>query len=50
MTPSKRVILWAFDAVEINGEDARAQPIEERKHALANLLYRQRDGIAFNTH
>ena len=25
-------------------------PIEERKRALANLLRRQRDGIAFNAH
>jgi bifunctional non-homologous end joining protein LigD len=45
-----RAILCAFDLLEVNGEDIRREPIEECKHALANLLYRERDGIAFNTH
>jgi hypothetical protein len=27
-----------------------ARPIEERKHKLANLLFREQDGIAFNHH
>jgi bifunctional non-homologous end joining protein LigD len=43
-------VLCAFDLLEINGEDIRTQPIEERKHALANVLYREREGIAFNAH
>lgn len=29
---------------------AAPAPIEERKHALANVLYRERDGIIFNQH
>ena len=43
-------MLCAFDLIELDGKDLRKRPIEERKHALANLLYRMRDGIAFNTH
>jgi hypothetical protein len=38
------------DLLELDGNDLRRTPIEERKHALANLLYRGRDGIAFNKH
>ena len=44
------VILCAFDLLELDGKDLRRAPIEERKAALAKLLRRQRDGIAFNEH
>jgi bifunctional non-homologous end joining protein LigD len=30
--------LYAFDLIELDGEDLRRQPIEERKRALARLL------------
>jgi ATP-dependent DNA ligase len=30
------------------GKDLRRTPIEQRKHALTNVLYRERDSIAFN--
>jgi bifunctional non-homologous end joining protein LigD len=43
-------VLCAFDLIELDGKNLRKQPIEARKHALANLLYRERDGIVFNTH
>ena len=43
-------VLCAFDVIELDGKDLRREPIEERKHALANLRYRERDGIMFNTH
>src|SRR5215470_8925593 len=43
-------ILCAFDLIELDGKNLRWVPIEERKHALANVLYRERDGIAFNQH
>ena len=43
-------VLCAFDLIELDGKDMRRAPIEERKHALANLLFRERDGIAFNQH
>jgi ATP-dependent DNA ligase len=43
-------VLCAFDLIELDGEDLRQKPIEERKHGLANVLYREHDGIAFNRH
>jgi len=44
------VTLCAFDLLELNGEDLRRLPIEERKRRLANLLRDAPDGIAFNQH
>jgi ATP-dependent DNA ligase len=41
-------VLCAFDVIELDGKDLRQAPIEERKHTLANVLYRDRDRIAFN--
>jgi ATP-dependent DNA ligase len=35
------------DAV-LCARDLRGAPIEERKHVLANLLFREGDGISFN--
>ena len=43
-------LLCAFDLIELDGKDLRLIPIEERKHTLANLLFQERDGIAFNRH
>jgi ATP-dependent DNA ligase len=43
-------VLCAFDLIELDGEDLRQKPIEERKHTLANVLFRECDGIAFNRH
>jgi bifunctional non-homologous end joining protein LigD len=43
-------VLCAFDVIEIDGKDLRRVPIEERKHKLANLLFRERNGIVFNHH
>ena len=43
-------VLCAFDLIEIDGKDLRSAPIEQRKHALADVLQRERDGIAFNVH
>jgi bifunctional non-homologous end joining protein LigD len=43
-------VLCAFDLIELDGEDLRRTPIEERKRALADLLHRERDGIALNQH
>jgi bifunctional non-homologous end joining protein LigD len=42
--------LCAFDLIELNGNDLRRTTIEQRKAALAKLLLRQTDGIAFNQH
>jgi bifunctional non-homologous end joining protein LigD len=43
-----RAILCAFDLLEINGEDVRQEPIEDRKRRLAGLLRIPLDGIALN--
>ena len=46
----RAAVLCAFDLIELNGKDLRRKALEERKHALANVLYRERDGIVFNQH
>ena len=44
-------VLCAFDLIELDGDDLRRAPIEQRKAALAKLLLGQtEDGIAFNQH
>jgi bifunctional non-homologous end joining protein LigD len=35
---------------ELDGEDLRSSPIENRKRVLAHLLPRKRDGIILNEH
>jgi hypothetical protein len=40
----------AFDLLELDGEDLRCTPIEERKRILAKLLSHPHEGIAFNEH
>jgi bifunctional non-homologous end joining protein LigD len=41
-------ILCTFDLLEVNGEDIRAEPIEDRKRRLAGLLRVPHRGIALN--
>ena len=43
-------VLCAFDLLELDGEDLRRMPIEERKGTLAKLLSHPHEGIAFNQH
>jgi bifunctional non-homologous end joining protein LigD len=43
-------VLCAFDLLELDGEDLRRTPIEERKRILAKLLSHPHGGIAFNEH
>ena len=43
-------ILYAFDLLELNGEDMRQLPLRERKARLERLLSRSRTGIVFNEH
>ena len=42
--------LCAFDVIEINGQDLRRQPIEDRKLVLKELFRSTRPGIAYNRH
>jgi ATP-dependent DNA ligase len=42
------VFLYAFDLIELNGDDLRRDPLEVRKATLANILARAGHGIWFN--
>jgi bifunctional non-homologous end joining protein LigD len=43
-------VLCAFDPLELDGEDLRRTPTEERRRTLAKLLIHPHEGIAFNEH
>jgi bifunctional non-homologous end joining protein LigD len=43
-------MLYAFDLLELNGEDMRPLPLGERKARLEKLLSRSHTGIVFNEH
>ena len=43
-------MLYAFDLIELNGDDWRQRPLEERKAKLAKLLSRAPTGIHFTEH
>jgi bifunctional non-homologous end joining protein LigD len=42
--------LYAFDLIELNGEDLRRDPLEVRKATLASVLAKAGPGIRFNEH
>ena len=44
------VFMWAFDLVELDGDDLRREPLEVRKATLASLLARAAPGTRFNEH
>jgi bifunctional non-homologous end joining protein LigD len=44
------VFLYAFDLLELDGEDWRARPLGERKSKLERLLSGARAGIRYNEH
>jgi bifunctional non-homologous end joining protein LigD len=44
------VFLYAFDLIELNGDDLRRDPLEIRKATLASILAKARPGIRFNEH
>jgi bifunctional non-homologous end joining protein LigD len=45
-----QVSLYAFDLLELDGEDWRPRPLEERKTRLAKLLGKPRPGIQYSEH
>jgi bifunctional non-homologous end joining protein LigD len=45
-----RVILYAFDLLEIDGEDSRPKPLLARKARLEKLLAKAPAGIQYNEH
>jgi bifunctional non-homologous end joining protein LigD len=42
--------MYAFDLIELNGDDLRRDPLEVRKVTLANIIARAGHGIWFNDH
>ena len=44
------VFLYAFDLIELNGDDLRREPLAVRKATLASLLTRASQGLRFNEH
>jgi bifunctional non-homologous end joining protein LigD len=44
------VFLFAFDLIELNGDDLRRDPLEVRKATLASVLAKAGPGIRFNEH
>jgi bifunctional non-homologous end joining protein LigD len=42
--------LYAFDLIELDGDDLRPEPLEKRKAKLARLLVRVRSGVRLNEH
>src|SRR6266567_6191523 len=45
-----RVFLYAFDLIELNGDDLRHDPLEGRKATLEMILAKAGAGIWFNEH
>jgi ATP-dependent DNA ligase len=44
------VFLYAFDLIELNGDDLRRDPLEVRKATLASTVAKASPGIRFNEH
>jgi len=42
--------LYAFDLIELNGDDLRRDPLEVRKATLASVLAKAGSGMRFNEH
>jgi bifunctional non-homologous end joining protein LigD len=47
---NERIFLYAFDLIELNGDDLRRDPLEGRKITLEMILTRAGSGIRFNEH
>ena len=44
------MFLYAFDLIELNGDDMRPDPLEVRKATLASIVAKASAGIRFNEH
>ena len=47
---NERIFLYAFDLIELNGDDLRREPLEVRKATLASIVAKASPGIRFNEH
>jgi bifunctional non-homologous end joining protein LigD len=45
-----RVFLYAFDLIELNGDDLRRDPLEVRKATLRSVIARAAPGLRWNDH
>jgi bifunctional non-homologous end joining protein LigD len=45
-----QVFMYAFDLLELDGEDMRPRPLEDRKAMLAKLIARAAYGLQFSEH
>jgi bifunctional non-homologous end joining protein LigD len=44
------IFIYAFDLIELNGNDLRRDPLEGRKKTLAMILAKAGSGVRFNEH
>ena len=44
------IFLYAFDLIELNGDDLRRDPLKVRKATLARVLAKAGPGLRFNEH
>ena len=49
-TSDAKVFLYAFDLIELDGDDLRREPLAVRKATLASLLTHAAPGLRFNEH
>jgi ATP-dependent DNA ligase len=47
---NESIFLYAFDLIELNGDDLRRDPLEVRKATLASIVAKASPGIRFNEH
>jgi bifunctional non-homologous end joining protein LigD len=47
---NERIFLYAFDLIELNGDDLRRDPLEVRKATLASIVAKASPGLRFNEH
>jgi bifunctional non-homologous end joining protein LigD len=47
---NERIFLYAFDLIELNGDDLPRDPLEVRKATLASIVAKASPGIRFNEH
>jgi bifunctional non-homologous end joining protein LigD len=47
---NERTFLYAFDLIELDGDDLRRDPLERRKATLEMMLAKASPGIRFNEH
>ena len=47
---NERIFLYAFDLIELNGDDLRRDPLEGRKATLEVILAKVGPGVQFNEH